>query len=114
MWEENKKSKKFEFLIELENFIQKKFIKDKSSYKHMINKTAQKFGEEATELIIEAKEQGNKKKFLGEGADLFFHYLILLNVKGFEFKDILKTLKKRDLENKNLQKIENLLNKIYK
>ncbi|WP_306789732.1 phosphoribosyl-ATP diphosphatase, partial [Enterobacter cloacae] len=46
-----------------------------------INKIAQKVGEEAVELVIEAKDD-NKELFLGEAADLLFHYLLLLNAKG--------------------------------
>ncbi|MGE5107989.1 MAG: bifunctional phosphoribosyl-AMP cyclohydrolase/phosphoribosyl-ATP diphosphatase HisIE [Sphingobacteriales bacterium] len=59
-----------------------------------INKIAQKVGEEAVELVIEAKDD-NKNLFLGEAADLLFHFLILLNVKGYNLQDIISVLKER-------------------
>ncbi|MFN3917710.1 MAG: bifunctional phosphoribosyl-AMP cyclohydrolase/phosphoribosyl-ATP diphosphatase HisIE [Flavobacteriales bacterium] len=59
-----------------------------------INKIAQKVGEEAVEIVIEAKDN-NRELFLGEAADLLFHYLILLQAKGFELNDVVEVLKKR-------------------
>ncbi len=59
-----------------------------------INKIAQKLGEEAVELIIEAKDN-NDSLFLEEAADLLFHYLILLEAKGHNLKDVTSVLKKR-------------------
>jgi len=59
-----------------------------------INKIAQKVGEEATELVIEAKDD-NRELFLGEAADLLFHYLILLRAKNFELNDVIQVLEKR-------------------
>jgi phosphoribosyl-ATP pyrophosphohydrolase/phosphoribosyl-AMP cyclohydrolase len=59
-----------------------------------INKIAQKVGEEAVELVIEAKDD-NKDLFLGEAADLLFHYLILLQAKGYILNDVLDILKQR-------------------
>ncbi|MBR2647792.1 MAG: bifunctional phosphoribosyl-AMP cyclohydrolase/phosphoribosyl-ATP diphosphatase HisIE [Sediminibacterium sp.] len=59
-----------------------------------INKIAQKVGEEAVELVIEAKDD-NKELFLGEAADLLFHYLLLLNAKGYTLADVLAVLRKR-------------------
>ncbi len=59
-----------------------------------INKVAQKVGEEATELIIEAKDN-NKDLFLGEAADLLFHYMILLRAKNFDLQDVIAVLEKR-------------------
>ena len=59
-----------------------------------INKIAQKVGEEAVEIVIEAKDD-NKELFLGEAADLMFHYLVLLQAKGFELKDVLQVLETR-------------------
>lgn len=59
-----------------------------------INKVAQKVGEEATELIIEAKDN-NPDLFLGEAADLLFHYLILLKAKDFGLADVVKVLQSR-------------------
>ena len=59
-----------------------------------INKVAQKVGEEAIEMVIEAKDN-NDELFLSEGADLLFHYLILLHAKGFALKDVTEVLRQR-------------------
>lgn len=59
-----------------------------------INKIAQKLGEEAVELVIEAKDE-NDELFLNEAADLLFHYLILLKAKGVSLKDVQKILENR-------------------
>lgn len=59
-----------------------------------INKIAQKVGEEAVEVVIEAKDN-NDDLFLNESADLLFHYLILLQAKGFKLNDIADVLKSR-------------------
>lgn len=56
-----------------------------------INKVAQKVGEEAVELIIEAKDNDDNL-FKNEAADLLYHYLILLKAKGFKFEDIEEVL----------------------
>ena len=60
-----------------------------------INKVAQKVGEEAVELIIEAKDN-NDTLFLNESADLLFHYLLLLKAKGFKLNDVVEILKARE------------------
>ena len=59
-----------------------------------INSIAQKVGEEAVEMVIEAKDN-NDQLFLNESADLLFHYLILLNAKGYKLQDVLYILQKR-------------------
>lgn len=59
-----------------------------------INKIAQKVGEEAVELVIESKDD-DKEKFLGEAADLLFHYLILLNAKEYSLNDVEQILAAR-------------------
>lgn len=59
-----------------------------------INKIAQKVGEEAVEIVIEAKDD-NKNLFLGEAADLLFHYLILLEAKGYELDEVMEVLIER-------------------
>jgi phosphoribosyl-ATP pyrophosphohydrolase/phosphoribosyl-AMP cyclohydrolase len=88
------------FLNELETIIsQRKEANDSDSYvaslfRKGINKIAQKVGEEAVETVIEAKDD-NAVLFLDESADLLFHYLILLQAKGYTLKDIVKTLKNR-------------------
>ncbi len=65
-----------------------------SLFKLGMNKIAQKVGEEAVEVVIEAKDN-NDELFLGESADLLFHYLILLQAKGFQLSDVIDVLKKR-------------------
>ena len=65
-----------------------------SLFKKGINKIAQKVGEEAVEVVIEAKDN-NDDLFLNESADLLFHYLILLQAKGFFLKDVEAVLKAR-------------------
>lgn len=99
-WQEENTSN-FGFLSELENIIQdrKENVENKQSYisslfKKGINKIAQKVGEEAVEVVIEAKDS-NDELFLNESADLLFHYMILLQAKGFKLKDIEKALIKR-------------------
>ena len=62
-----------------------------------INKIVQKLGEEAVELVIEAKDD-NADLFKGEAADLLFHYLILLQSKGFKLDDIVEVLKERHVK----------------
>lgn len=65
-----------------------------SLFKLGINKIAQKVGEEAIEVVIEAKDD-NDDLFLSESADLLFHYLILLQAKGFQINDVVDVLKSR-------------------
>jgi len=59
-----------------------------------INKIAQKVGEEAVELVIEAKDNDNDR-FLNEAADLLFHYIVLLQAKGFSLNDVKDLLRQR-------------------
>lgn len=59
-----------------------------------INKVAQKVGEEAVELIIETKDD-NKELFLGEAADLLYHYLVLLRMKNHTLKEVIQLLSER-------------------
>lgn len=65
-----------------------------SLFQKGINKVAQKVGEEAVEMVIEAKDH-NDQLFKEESADLLFHYLILLRAKGFGLEDIIKVLRDR-------------------
>lgn len=96
----NEKNEGIHFLSELENVIaDRKNNPSDNSYtsslfKKGINKVAQKVGEEAVELVIEAKDD-NAHLFKEEAADLMFHYLILLQAKGFSLKDIIDVLKER-------------------
>lgn len=91
----------FGFLSQLENIIEQRRTSSDGSTSYVaslfekgINKIAQKVGEEAIEIVIEAKDD-NDELFLYESADLLFHYLILLQAKGFTLKDIESELKKR-------------------
>jgi phosphoribosyl-ATP pyrophosphohydrolase/phosphoribosyl-AMP cyclohydrolase len=70
-----------------ESYVAKLFAKG-------INKIAQKVGEEAVELVIEAKDN-NEDLFLNEAADLLFHYLILINAKGYKLQDVISVLQQR-------------------
>jgi len=63
-------------------------------FKKGINKIAQKMGEEAIELVIEAKDQ-NEPLFLNEAADLLFHYLILLEARGHNLQEVTDVLENR-------------------
>ncbi|MCF6360930.1 MAG: bifunctional phosphoribosyl-AMP cyclohydrolase/phosphoribosyl-ATP diphosphatase HisIE [Cyclobacteriaceae bacterium] len=89
------------FLNKLEAIIKdRKERPDEASYtsslfKKGINKVAQKVGEEAVELIIEAKDN-DKNLFLNEAADLLYHYLILLQAKEFYLKDVIYILDSRN------------------
>jgi phosphoribosyl-ATP pyrophosphohydrolase/phosphoribosyl-AMP cyclohydrolase len=91
----------FGFLSKLESIIEnrKNNAIDKESYvaslfEKGINKIAQKVGEEAVEVVIEAKDS-NDELFLNESADLLFHYLILLKAKGYHLNDVVDVLRKR-------------------
>ncbi len=90
------------FVYELEQTINDRIdlAEDKDSYTYKlynkgINKIAQKVGEEAVEIVIEAKDN-NDELFLGEAADLMYHYLILLKAKGFKLEDVENVLKSRE------------------
>lgn len=76
-----------------ENFDEKSYISN--LFKKGINKIAQKLGEEAVEVVIEAKDE-DQGLFLNESADLLFHFLILLCAKGYAFEDVIEVLKGRN------------------
>jgi phosphoribosyl-AMP cyclohydrolase / phosphoribosyl-ATP pyrophosphohydrolase len=65
-----------------------------SLFRAGVNKVAQKVGEEAVELIIESKDN-NRELFLNEGADLLYHLLVLLHLKGHTLGEIAEVLEKR-------------------
>jgi phosphoribosyl-ATP pyrophosphohydrolase/phosphoribosyl-AMP cyclohydrolase len=100
-WAEENNSN-FGFITKLENTIENR-IKNADSQKSYvaslfamgINKVAQKVGEEAVEVVIEAMDT-NDDLFLSESADLLFHYLMLLQAKGFKLNDVVQILKGRD------------------
>ena len=89
-----------DFLFYLEDIIElrKRSEEGKSYVRDLlakgINKVAQKVGEEAVELVIESKDN-NDQLFLGEAADLLFHYLLLLNAKGHNLQAVIDVLKSR-------------------
>ena len=88
------------FLLHLEKVIQDR--RDNPSQKSYttslfqkgINKVAQKVGEEAVELVIEAKDD-DKELFMGEAADLMYHYLVLLAAKNYTLEEVIDVLKER-------------------
>ena len=97
--EENKAD--YGFITKLENTISTRREKADSEKSYVaslfelgINKIAQKVGEEAIEVVIEAKDE-NDDLFLSESADLLFHYLILLQAKGYKMDNVVKVLKSR-------------------
>ncbi len=96
-----KNEQEYGFITQLEGVIQsrKENLDDSDSYvaslfRKGINKVAQKVGEEAVEVVIEAKDT-NDTLFLDESADLLFHYLILLQAKGFKLNDVINVLQER-------------------
>lgn len=90
-----------EFIEELVSIIKdRKENPDDKSYTSSlfekgINKVAQKVGEEAVEIVIEAKDD-DKDLFMGEAADLLYHYLILLEAKGYTLEEVIEVLQKRN------------------
>jgi phosphoribosyl-ATP pyrophosphohydrolase/phosphoribosyl-AMP cyclohydrolase len=99
-WNEKNEKNAAAFLTYLEGIIEnRKSGNDENSYiKKLfgkgINKIAQKVGEEAVEMIIEAKDN-DEGLFLGEAADLLFHYLLLLNAKGYNLQKVVAILQQR-------------------
>jgi phosphoribosyl-ATP pyrophosphohydrolase/phosphoribosyl-AMP cyclohydrolase len=81
------------FIYTLENILEKRKSANPSNsytaqlFEKGINKIAQKVGEEAVELVIEAKDN-SEELFLNEAADLMYHYLVLLKFKGYSIKDV--------------------------
>ena len=99
-WGESK-VETYGFLSELETIIsdRKENANSQTSYvselfEKGLNKIAQKVGEEAVEVVIEAKDD-NDDLFLNESADLLFHYLILLQAKGYKLESVVEVLKAR-------------------
>lgn len=99
-WAEKNESD-YGFITKLEKIIEQRKTETneksyiKSLYEKGTEKIAQKVGEEAVELVIEAL--GKKDDlFLNEASDLLFHYLILLHNRGFELNDVIKVLKERE------------------
>ncbi len=99
-FDENNNKKSIDFLITLEELIQKrKKQMPEGSYttklfKKGVNKIAKKLGEEAVELVIEAKDN-NDELFLNEAADLLYHLEVLLVDRGKELAEVVKVLEER-------------------
>jgi phosphoribosyl-AMP cyclohydrolase / phosphoribosyl-ATP pyrophosphohydrolase len=97
-WSE--RNHKEDFLTYLEQIIALRRTSDdqtsyvKQLFEKGINKIAQKVGEEAVELVIEAKDV-NQQLFLAEAADLLFHYIVLLQAKDCSLSDVIQVLEKR-------------------
>ena len=96
----NEENQSGDFLVKLEQIIRERNNQPTENsyiselFKKGINKIAQKVGEEAVELIIEAKDR-NDGLFVNEAADLLFHYLILLEAKGHNLKEVIDVLQMR-------------------
>ena len=88
------------FIYQLENIISRRIDGNAEAsytnqlYRKGINKVAQKVGEEAIELVIEAKDD-NTELFKNEAADLLYHFLILLKTRNVAFEDIEEVLRER-------------------
>jgi len=100
-WDESN-SENFGFISKLENTIESRVAAGNTEKSYVaslfasgINKVAQKVGEEAVEVVIEAMDN-NDDLFLSESADLLFHYLLLLQAKGFKLNDVVDVLKGRE------------------
>lgn len=97
-WSEKNHDEDFLFYLEDIINLRKKAAPENSYVASLfskgINKIAQKVGEEAVEVVIESKDK-NDELFLNECADLLFHYLILLNAKGYKLQDVLYILQNR-------------------
>ncbi len=100
-WNESN-SENFGFISKLENTIESRVAAGNTEKSYVaslfasgINKVAQKVGEEAVEVVIEAMDNKDDL-FLSESADLLFHYLMLLQAKGFKLNDVVDVLKGRE------------------
>lgn len=100
-WAESN-TENFGFISKLENTIERRVKAGNTEKSYVaslfasgINKVAQKVGEEAVEVVIEAMDNKDNL-FLDESADLLFHYLMLLQAKGFKLNDVVKVLKARE------------------
>lgn len=101
-WNEENKNEDLGFLTQLDQIIQDRITSQDQTKSYVaqlmakgINKVAQKVGEEAVEVVIEAKDD-NEDLFLNESADLLFHLMLLLRAKGNNLSDVVKILKERN------------------
>lgn len=99
-WGEENKPNHLEFLTELQNFIEKRHQEmpegsyTTSLFNDGVNRMAQKVGEEALEMVIEAVN-GTPERMIYEGADMLYHMIVLLTSKGMRIEDLAKELQER-------------------
>lgn len=88
------------FLSELQDFIEKRHVEmpegsyTTSLFKDGLNRMAQKVGEEALELVIEATN-GTNERMIYEGSDMLYHLIVLLTSKGLRIEDMARELMER-------------------
>lgn len=99
-WGEENKPNPLLFLSELNDFIEKRHKEipegsyTTSLFKDGLNRMAQKVGEEALELVIEATN-GTNERLIYEGSDMLYHLIVLLTSKGLRIEDMAKELIER-------------------
>lgn len=99
-WGEENKPNHLEFLTELQDFIEKRHQEmpegsyTTSLFNDGVNRMAQKVGEEALEMVIEAVN-GTPERMIYEGADMLYHMIVLLTSKGMRIEDLAKELQER-------------------
>lgn len=99
-WGEDNKANPLLFLTELSNFIEKRHEEmpegsyTTSLFKDGLNRMAQKVGEEALELVIEATN-GTPERMIYEGSDMLYHLIVLLTSKGMRIEDMAAELMER-------------------
>jgi phosphoribosyl-ATP pyrophosphohydrolase/phosphoribosyl-AMP cyclohydrolase len=99
-WNEKNEKNPLLFLTELQDFIEKRHEEmpegsyTTSLFKDGLNRMAQKVGEEALELVIEACN-GTNERLVYEGSDMFYHLIVLLTSKGLRIEDLAAELMQR-------------------
>lgn len=99
-WEETNESNPLLFLTELQDFIEKRHEEmpegsyTTSLFRDGLNRMAQKVGEEALELVIEATN-GSNERMIYEGSDMLYHLIVLLTSKGLRIEDLASELRSR-------------------
>ncbi len=103
-WNEKNEKNPLLFLSELSDFIEQRFKEmpegsyTTSLFKDGLNRMAQKVGEEALELVIEATN-GTTERLIYEGSDMLYHLIVLLTSKGLRLEDMAKELQERHKPN---------------
>lgn len=99
-WGEANEGRPLDFLSHLQDFIEKRHEEmpegsyTTSLFRDGLNRMAQKVGEEALELVIEATN-GSKERMVYEGADMLYHLIVLLTSKGLRIEDLARELRER-------------------